>query len=256
LDSGRFRFNWAAVKDFALGFSRAGNAPLCCFDNDGVHTFSLETQDIITDAAGGNNMWLLGESGSLYRMDKVGQVYKGNLSADMKPALSIACFGDNVVLSYLDTSADFIGPRLNIYRDRNGELQKKCELFFPSDQGHHQYSFIDPFSEEIYTFCSYDNEVISLLKGKLENNNDKTAITVPTPFIHSVKKAFICSGIIYVLDERGGLHATDSEGRRLCSIEAVRKVDCLFDWDGCVFVSSGGQLYRVKACNIEMRGEE
>lgn len=269
IEIGAYRFCWLQKAGIAIGYCRINGVGLCCFLKDRV--VFTDVPEVIAGGAAGNGMWLLGESGAVYRVGEDGGISAVLPHIAGRPpesntcfgtsgrppesitcfatsdgaSESITCFGNILVLSCLDTSAARIGHRLTVFDDHGGSLERINELFFPSDCGHYQFSVIDPLTKKIYAFISKDGNTISLASGDIRSFDIRTAVSAPLPFVRSVQNAIFSNGIIYIREAGGVIHAIDADVRRLCTMEPVRAINALHNCGGSVYAESKGQLYRL-----------
>lgn len=248
IEIGTYRFCWLQKAGTAIGYCRINGIGLCCFLKDKI--VFTDVPEVIAGGAAGNSMWLLGESGAVYRVGEDGSISESLPHTSGKPPESLSCFGNILVLSELDTSASCIGPRLTVFEDRGGSLERISELFFPSDCGHYQFSVIDPLTKEIYAFISRDGNTIGLASGNIRSFDIRTAVSVPLPFVHSVQNAIYSNGTIYIREAGGVIHAIDANGKRLCSMEPVRAIEALHSCGDNVYAESQGQLYGLEVKGI------
>lgn len=251
IDIGTNHFDWIQKDGTAIGYCRINGVGLCCFFKN--RAVMKKAPEVITCGAAGDSMWLLGESGAVYRIGEDCSI-DGDSGIEIvlrppesgKPALSVYCYGNILVLSGLDTSAAHIGPRLTIYEEHGGSLRKIEELFFPSDYGHYQFSLVDPVIGKIYVFTSKDGTTTSLASGDIRGFDIRTVPSVPLPFIKSIQTAALSGGIIYIRETCGVIHAINTNGERLCSMEPFNMINALHLCAGKVFAESQGRLYKLE----------
>jgi len=244
LNIGRTRLNWAISGEAAVGISRSANDPICRISLTDAAWY--ETGRTMASVAGGRALWLLDDQSNLYRMEADGSLRRIPGIEKLR-AQNIACYGEYIVLTLLDTAQPVIGPRLHIFYSDGNQLQKLAELFFPADEGHYQCSVVDAESGMLYLFSADKQHPVNLRRINIATRVSESG-DIPLPFLRNISQVCLCKGTLYVREGDGALTAMTTEGKRICGMQPLAGADHLLG-DETVLFFTRNKLWCIQAVN-------